>query len=348
MAREFFLRLAAERHRAIVGTDLVLNQHAAAEDVRRDGAGLGRVVAESAARWKTPLAIPLMDLRLEKADLLAAYGMDEEEADRFHFEAGPAEAVYPEGAFPERQRAQIEAISWVATNTDLLPMGMVIGPFSLMTKLLADPITPLALALSGVAAEDDAGVAAVERCCRLSEAAVLRSVKAQIEAGARAIIVCEPAANVVFLSPRQLAKRPGAFARFVLEPNLRVRSAMDAAGVDLVFHDCGHLDDSMVRAFGEVVHPAMLSLGSSRTLWQDARLVPRDVVLFGNLPTRMFYSDADMPRELVARQTRELAARMADTGHPHILGSECDVLHVDGASETIISKVDILLCEDRA
>jgi hypothetical protein len=62
----------------------------------------------------------------------------------------------------------------------------------------------------------------------------------------------------------------------------------------------------------------------------------------------MFYSDADMPCELVASMTRELAARMAEAGHPHILGSECDVLHVDGAAETILAKVEILLNEGRA
>lgn len=347
MPRDAFLALAAERHRAIVGTDLVLHQKADPETVRRDGAALGRVVAESAARWKTPLAIPLMDLRLEKADLLSAYGMSEEQADRFHFPSGPEEEVHSQGGFPERQCAQIGAIRWVAANTGLVPVGMAIGPFSLMTKLLADPITPLALALAGAAAGDDAGVGAVERCCRLAEAAVVRSVRAQLEAGARAIIVCEPAANIVFLSPRQLTRNPGAFDRFVLQPNLRVRSAIDAAGADLIFHNCGHLDENMVRAFGDVLRPAVLSLGSSRTLWRDAALVPDDVVLFGNLPTRMFYSDADMPCERVADMTRELAARMAETGHPHILGSECDVLHVDGASETILAKVDILLTEGR-
>lgn len=348
MAREWFLSLAAARHRAIVGTDLVLHEQDNPESVRRDAAALGRVVTKSAERWNTPLAIPLMDLRLEKADLLSAYGMSEEQADRFHFDSGPDEELYSLGGFPERQRAQIGAIRWIAANTSLFPVGMVIGPFSLMTKLLADPITPLALYISGVSEEDDAGVAAVGCCCRLAEAAVLRSIKAQIEAGARAIIVCEPAANIVFLSPRQLAQRPGAFAHFVLDPNLRLRAAMDAASVDLIFHNCGHLDDNMVRAFGEVLHPAVLSLGSSRTLWNDAFLVPNDVVLFGNIPTRMFYSDADMPQRLVAELTCELAARMAAAGHPHILGSECDVLHVEGASETILSKVQILLTEGLA
>jgi hypothetical protein len=348
MAREFFLDLAASRHRAIVGTDLVLHQKCDPEALRRDAASLGRIVAESAARWDTPLAIPLMDLRLEKADLLAAYGMDEDTADRFHFETGPGEELYPQGEFPERQRAQIGAISWVAANTGLYPAGMVIGPFSLMTKLLADPITPIALALSGFTAEDDAGVAAVERCRRLAEAAVMRSVRAQIAAGARAILVCEPAANIVFLSPRQLKRRPEAFAEFVLEPNLRIRNVMEEAGVDLIFHDCGELNAEMVQAFGHVLHPAMLSLGSSRTLWEDAPLLPSDVVLFGNLPTRMFYSDSVMPEHEVRQRTIDLAARMAATGHPYILGSECDVLHVEGAAETILAKVQILLTEGRA
>jgi len=348
MAREFFLGLAASRHRAIVGADLVLHQNCDPEAVRRDAASLGQVVAGSAACWNTPLAIPLMDLRLEKADLLSAYGMDEDAADRFHFETGPEKELYPQGDFPERQRAQIGAISWVAANTPLFPVGMVIGPFSLMTKLLADPITPIALALSGFTAEDDAGVAAVERCRRLAEAAVVRSVRAQIDAGARAILVCEPAANIVFLSPRQLKQRPEAFTEFVLEPNLRIRNIMEEAGVDLIFHDCGELNAQMVRAFGHVLRPAMLSLGSSRTLWEDAALLPSDVVLFGNLPTRMFYSDSVMPGHEVRERTLSLAARMAGTGHPHILGSECDVLHVEGASETILAKVHILLNEGLA
>jgi hypothetical protein len=34
---------------------------------------------------------------------------------------------------------------------------------------------------------------------------------------------------------------------------------------------------------------------------------------------------------------------MAECGHPHILGSECDVLHVPEAAETIRRKVDAML-----
>ncbi len=87
----------------------------------------------------------------------------------------------------------------------------------------------------------------------------------------------------------------------------------------------------------------MISLGSSRKLWEDAAVVPKDIVLFGNLPTKTFYSDSAMPVEEVARRTIELRDNMAACGHPHIPGSECDVLHVPEAAETIRRKVQVML-----
>jgi hypothetical protein len=91
------------------------------------------------------------------------------------------------------------------------------------------------------------------------------------------------------------------------------------------------------------IHPAILSLGSSRKLWEDAAVVPKDVVLFGNLPTKNFYSDAVVPVERVEEMTRDLIRRMAETGHPYIVGSECDVLFVPDAAATIRAKVDAML-----
>jgi hypothetical protein len=95
----------------------------------------------------------------------------------------------------------------------------------------------------------------------------------------------------------------------------------------------------MVRSFGSL-QPVILSLGSSRKLWEDARLVPEDVILYGNLPTKHFYSDAMIGHDDVARLACDLLGRMRATGHPFILGSECDVLHVPEHAETIRRKVD--------
>ncbi|MGD0774318.1 MAG: hypothetical protein ABSC05_16005 [Candidatus Solibacter sp.] len=89
-----------------------------------------------------------------------------------------------------------------------------------------------------------------------------------------------------------------------------------------IFHDCGDLLTDMVRQFALELRPVMISLGSSRKFWEDAAVVPKDIVLFGNLPTKTFYSDAAMPLEEVLRRTADLAASMAACAHPHILGSE--------------------------
>jgi hypothetical protein len=178
-----------------IGTDLVLHEESSPEEVLLDGERLGQVVEKAARRYRTPLAFPLMDLRLEKADLLAFAGVPEGEADLFHFKEPPTEGMLAGvrrddmRPFSERIQANQGALRYIAERTDLLPVGMLIGPFSLMTKLIADPIVPVAMAGRGVTTGEDASVCMVERCLELSVHSVLRSARAQIEAGAKAIIV---------------------------------------------------------------------------------------------------------------------------------------------------------------
>jgi hypothetical protein len=47
--------------------------------------------------------------------------------------------------------------------------------------------------------------------------------------------------------------------------------------------------------------------------------------------------------EDVRRLAADLIQRMRATGHPFILGSECDVLSVPGAEATIKAKVEAFL-----
>ena len=353
MNRQFYLDLAVSSPRVPIGTDLVLHEHPDAEEIVLDGWRLGEVMEEAARRYRTPLAIPLMDLRLEKADLVAALGLPAEAADTFHVDSVPGGHVmarvhaYADGPFSRRNQAHVDSIRYIAENTDLVAVGMAIGPFSLSTKLMADPITPIAMAGMGVSAADDESVLMAERCLALAEMAVARSVRAQMRAGAKAVLICEPAANVVYLSPKQIERGSDIFERFVMQPDLRLKALLDSGGVDLIFHDCGELNQFMVRSFGERIHPVILSFGSSRVLWEDAEVVPKDVVLFGNLPTKSFYSDAAMPDERVVELTAQLIENMRRAGHPHILGSECDVLHVPEAAATIRRKVDLMLTTAR-
>ncbi len=345
MGRQTFLALAAAGARLPIGTHLILHAQADPEKVLLDGPRLGAVVAETAGRFHTPLAIPLMDLTLEKAALLAACGVPEGEIEGHHFSAVPE--APDRIALTPRMQAACEAVSHVAGRSGLVPIGMAIGPFSLMTKLVADPITPVYLAGTGLSAGDDPEVALIEALLGLGERAVHGYLEAQIAAGAQAVIICEPAANQVYFSPRQLETNPAVFEHFVMEPMRRVARLLADRHVDLIFHNCGELTDDMVRRFG-TLGAVMLSFGSSRRLWEDALLVPRDTVLYGNLPSKRFYA-ADLTTAEVERLARELSGRMIAAEHPFILGTECDVLSVPGREAEIWRKVAALMnCPVRA
>lgn len=347
MKREFYLDLARSGLRMPIGTDLVLHEQADPQQVLLDGRRLGEVVEEAAHRYRTPLALAHMDLEVEKESLLLALGVAPDLIPTFHFDECPdvsATVTLSErfAAHPSvRGLAQVEAVSYIARHTDLVPVAMCIGPFSLMTKLLADPITPVCLAGSGVTAAEDAEVRRMEDVLELAFQTVVESIKAKVQAGARAVCIAEPAANKVYLSPRQIAQGADIFERYVMRRHRLIRNLLADAAVDLIFHCCGELIPAMVRHFGEL-DPAILSLGSSRQLWEDSALVSKQTVLFGNLPSKRFYSD-DLTCEAVAGQARELVQRMRAADHPFILGSECDVLSVPGREAAIKSKVEAFL-----
>ncbi|MDW8105463.1 MAG: uroporphyrinogen decarboxylase family protein [Armatimonadota bacterium] len=349
MERSFYLQLAQQGLRMPIGTDLVLHEKPDVQGILVDGHRLGQVVEEAARRYRTPLAIPHMDLMIEKTALLELLGVPAEQIPTYHFSEPPsAEMVETvrrrlhESPLNVRIQAQAGSVAYIAQHTDLLPIGMTIGPFSLMTKLIADPIAPIYLAGMGVTGEEDPEVKMIETTLELSMMVILRSMQAQIEAGARAMFIAEPAANRVYISPKQIEQGSDVFERMVMRYLRRVKAFLDERGVDLIFHCCGELTDQMVQQYASL-EPVILSLGSSRVLWEDARLVPKHVVLFGNLPSKRFYSDELVTREQVEQLACELIARMREVGHPFILGSECDVLSVAGCEQTIKEKVQAFI-----
>lgn len=349
MSREFFLDLAARGLRLPIATHMVLHEHADHEQIVLDGARLGKVIIEAARRYKSPLAVPLMNLALEKEALLAVLGVPPDERERFYFhsvpDSCPIEQIKTEEFITPHMAAVCDAIRYTAQREEeegVVSLGMGIGPFSLMTKLISDPITPVFMAGTGIGPEEDDDVALLEFVLEISTQIIIRYLTAQAEAGARAVIVCEPAANRVYFSPNQLAGGANVFERFVMTPNLEIKAALDKAGADLIFHDCGELTDGMVRSFNRL-RPVMLSLGCSRRLWEDAALLEKDIVLYGNLPSKNFYSDEAVRVEDVERMTRELIINMERAEHPFIMGTECDVLSVPGRDKTIRSKIDAMM-----
>lgn len=340
------LDLAARKLRMPIGADLVLDEQDDPEAVRLDGPRLGEVIIAAARRYETPQAMPLMDLRVEKRDLLRRLGVAEAELDTHHYAAPLAAELMQRAAdtldapFDPLMTGQVDAVRHVAERSDFVPIGMVIGPFSLAIKLMSDPIMAVARAAR---ATEHPQVVLLKQSLELAYGAVQRSIEAQAAAGARAICMCEPAASTVYISPKRLDGPVNPFEVFVMEPLERLRRRFAELDVALIFHDCGELIDSFVSAFGRRLRPALLSLGSSRNLWEDAALVPDDVVLYGNLPTKHFYDDTQLPVERVEQLVCDLLSRMAASGHPFILGSECDVLAVSDTRETIVHKVDRML-----
>lgn len=347
MNRQFYLDLAAQGLRMPIGTHLILHTKPDHHAILLDGARLGDVAVEAAHEFHTPLAVPLMDLAIEKAMLLGLLNVPEAEVETFHFSTRPESGLAQRVArfdtlLNVRANVTCAAIQRVARSTDLTPLGMSIGPFSLMTKLVSDAISPVYMAGTGLTAADDPEVAVVEDLIEAGTEVILRYHAAQAAAGAKAIIVCEPAANTSFFSPHQLEQNIEVFDRYVMEPNRRLKQQLEKLGVDLIFHDCGELTNDLVRRFA-TLDPAMLSLGSSRTLWDDAALLPKDIVLYGNLPSKKFYSDDVITRQQVADLAGELLRRMRVVRHPFILGSECDVLCVPGCEDGIRGKVDAFM-----
>ena len=351
MERKFYLDLAAGGLRMPIGADLILHKNDDPEPIKLDGRRLGEVVAETARRFRTPLAIPLMDLMVEKAALLEVLDVPADEIPTYHIESVPdhAEVARFESRLPTHRNARVEAtvagITHVAQQDDLIPCGMAIGPFSLMVKLVKDPITAVFLAGRGMTAEKNARVALVERVLELGTRVIEWSLRKQVAAGAQAVVICEPAANIAYVSPRQMDGDGDIFDRYVMHFNRRIKRVLDASGADLFFHCCGEITETMLARF-TTLDPAILSLGSSRALWEDAALVPKTTVLFGNLPSRKFFSDNEITRDEVERQACELVAKMRAAGHPFILGTECDVLSVDGCHDVIMRKVDAMLDAD--
>ena len=343
----FFLELAATGLSMPIGADLLLHEHEDPEQILLDGKRLGKVIEETACRYKTPLAIPRMDLELEKQMLLEMMGIASENTAHFHFTApldSEMKASFEQGIkgpLPAKVQASIEAIRYITEQTSLYPVGMSIGPFSLMTKLVKDPITPVCMAGAGLTAEVDESICLIEELLTLGSQVIHHNISKQIDAGAKAIFIAEPAANIVYFSPNQIESGSDIFERYVMAYNKPLKDLLDQHEVALIFHCCGELTDYMVECFGRL-EPAVLSLGSSRKLWKDAILVSKQTVLFGNLPSKLFYSDEIVPLDKVTELGQLLTQKMREVNHPFILGSECDILSVPNSHATIQQKAEAI------
>ncbi|MEO8410336.1 MAG: uroporphyrinogen decarboxylase family protein [Propionivibrio sp.] len=344
MDPNYYIDLAKTGRRMPIATHLVLHEKPDPEAILVDGPRMAEVMLETARRFDNPLALPVMDLTLEKDILLQVMGVHADNTEGYHFAEMPAADLCArvtkdvDVLVSPRIKANCEALSILRDGGEVVPVGMSIGPFSLLIKLVNDPITAIYMAGTGLEPEDDEEVALLHAALELAETIVHATCAAQIKAGARAIFLCEPAANLVFFSPNQIREGSTVYDDFVTRPNLRLKELFDATGTDLLFHDCGELIPEMIESFG-ALKPKLISFGSPVKLWEIEQYVVKDVVLFGNLPTKKFYSDEDVPLDGVADMVAEIEDKLRASGHPFIVGSECDVLSMPGYEKKILEKV---------
>lgn len=355
MGRDYYLDLARKGLAMPLAVDLFVHLLSDPERVEKDAAEMARVMEAAARELGTPLAVAPMDLRVERAALMEVLGAEDPQDEKTHLDEPLSAEAYAaareriaNGPLSERMRVTMDAVAAVRSGgSGLRPVGMCIGPFSLVTKMMSEVITAFYMMGSGTEPEDDESVELAAQLLDLSTLLVERYAREQARAGASAVIVCEPAANKAYISPNLMEAGSDIFERAVMAPNRRVRDAIEGAGADLILHDCGELTDEIIRLLGSL-RPSVLSFGSPVDLPSAAALVPEDVVLFGNIPSKLFPQDDALPLEKVEAMCADLRARMAAIGRPFILGSECDVLFVPGCGDTIVEKARLISRKSKA
>ena len=196
------------------------------------------------------------------------------------------------------------ALPFLASGAvDGVPVACVCGPFS--TARTADAEAPWPERL------------------REAENSVADSIRSLAAAGTPAIVIQEPELNLRTL--------PRPFESVVLEPYARLREVFREAGVDALLQVTGVLTRDHVSGLARALHPAVLSLGPSRRLCEDAALVPKDIVLHGNLAASLFTGSLHDLTRRVERLRREMRA----SGHPHLLGTDGSALLPDALPENL-------------
>ena len=348
MARERWLDIARATPTVPLAVDIACHNLPGIKIRSQKSLPVGPALIRAAARYNAPFIFSKMDLTREQATLARSLGLSEPgDLESFHFnmvpEDGPAAELSKKEWFSSKEwEEQLSNVMYAHANSTLPVLGSAIGVFTLITKMMQGEKAIVAVSMhgSGETATGDPDVALLLWLLPICEKVVTQSVTAQLNAGAAGIMIADPAAQVNFIPPSM----PEMFEKFVVEPNRRIRELIERRNADLFFHCCGELVPEYVSEFGHSIHPTVLSLGSSRCLWEDAKVVPKDVVLYGNVPSKHFVSK-ELTADAVTRQCRQLRDEMGRIAHPFILGTECDTLHVPGNDAAIDAKLNAMFVQ---
>ena len=122
MKSPIYLQMAEDGLVMPLATNMVLHGGSSEADIERalgNGEELGRVLVRAPRRFGVPLAVPHMDLRLEKELLLEGLRLGPGSAPRFHFKQAPtttevqAMTTALAAPLPPALQAQVDAVRFV-------------------------------------------------------------------------------------------------------------------------------------------------------------------------------------------------------------------------------------------
>ena len=276
-------------------------------EVFQDGALQFRCIEALAAETPSDMLVTFMDLSVEAEAFGAPVSYSDYEnptiAGKIVSDATEIAAL----ALPEigagRTGEVLRCAELCGRRLDRPVLGGMIGPFSLAGRL-ADMTEMMILA----AVEPETAMALLEKTSDF----LMKYALALREAGVDGLLIAEPAAGL--LSPEMCAQFSAVYLR-------KIVAAVQNDEFMVVLHNCGNAAGAQIPELLSV-GAAALHLGNATDLAQAGTLVPRNVLLMGNVDPVGTLKEGTP--EVVYARTADLLRKMA--GYPnYVLSTGCDV-----------------------
>jgi len=258
-------------------------------------------------RFKTPFVMSAMDLSVEAEEFGATILMSDWEVPTVTGRLVTDAAGIRDLAVPDpgsrRTRVYLGTVERLASSLpDAVPLGGMIGPFSLAGRLFG-----VSEALAETAGEPEMMHALLEK----TTSYLTSYAEAFKKAGARGVLMAEPTAGL--MSPASVREFSSPYIRRIIE-------VVEGGGFQIILHNCGarigHLE-AKLDAGARILH-----FGKPMDILSALERVPEDIVLCGNLdPSEVFVGSS--PDEVHAR-VKALCSATASRRN-FVISSGCDI-----------------------
>jgi len=258
-------------------------------------------------RFSTPFVMSAMDLSVEAEEFGATILMSDWEIPtvtgrRVTDAAGIRNLSVPTVG-SRRTAVYLGTVTQLAASVpDAIPLGGMIGPFSLAGRLFG-----VSEALAETAGEPEL----IHKLLEKTTAFLTSYARAFRQAGARGVIVAGPTAGL--MSPNSVREFSSPYIR-------RIVQEVEGDGFQIILHNCGarigHLE-AKLEAGARILH-----FGQPMDILAALMKVPEDIVLCGNLDPSAVFVGA--PAQEVHAKTKALCEATASRRN-FVISSGCDI-----------------------